>query len=89
VPRTPPALASHAVRRSGPDPPQETPMNEDTIQGNWKQLAGKLKQKWGKLTDDDLQKASGQREYLLGKLQEHYGLAKEEATAELKTLGYV
>jgi uncharacterized protein YjbJ (UPF0337 family) len=59
-------------------------MNEDTVKGNWKQLSGKIKQKWGKLTDDDLLKAEGNREYLVGKLQEHYGLAKDKAEQQLK-----
>ncbi len=61
-------------------------MNEDIISGNWKQFAGKVKQKWGKLTDDDLVRAEGNREYLLGKLQEHYGLNKEKAEEHLKNL---
>jgi uncharacterized protein YjbJ (UPF0337 family) len=64
-------------------------MNEDTVKGDWKQMTGKLKEKWGKLTDDDLKQAKGKREVLLGKLQEHYGLVKEQAEADLKTLGYV
>lgn len=62
-------------------------MNKDTVKGNWKQLSGKLKEKWGKLTDDDLKAAEGNNEYLLGKLQEHYGLAKDKATANLKEIG--
>ena len=44
-------------------------MNEDRIKGQWKQLAGKLKEKWGKLTDNDLQRADGSSEYLAGRLQ--------------------
>ena len=62
-------------------------MNNDTVKGNWKQLSGKLKEKWGKLTDDDLKAAEGNNEYLLGKLQEHYGIAKDKATASLKKFG--
>ncbi|MBN8481823.1 MAG: CsbD family protein [Xanthomonadales bacterium] len=54
-------------------------MNEDRIKGKWKQLAGTLKEKWGKLTDDDLKVAEGNSEYLAGKIQERYGLAKDEA----------
>jgi len=64
-------------------------MNKDTVQGNWKQLSGKIKAKWGKLTDDDLTRAEGNREHLLGKLQEHYGLAKDKADQNLKELGFV
>ncbi len=64
-------------------------MNKDTAEGNWKQLAGKIKAKWGKLTDDDLARAEGNREYLLGKIQEHYGLAQDKAEERLKELGLV
>ncbi len=59
-------------------------MNEDRIKGKWKQLSGTLKEKWGKLTDDDLQIAEGNREYLAGKIQERYGLAKDEAAKHVK-----
>jgi len=54
-------------------------MNSDQIAGQWKQLKGSAKQQWGKLTDDDLDVINGQRESLVGKLQERYGIAKEEA----------
>jgi len=59
-------------------------MNQDTIKGQWKQLTGKLKSQWGKLTDDDLQVAEGDTEYLAGKLQERYGIAKDEAERQIK-----
>jgi uncharacterized protein YjbJ (UPF0337 family) len=59
-------------------------MNEDTIKGQWKQLAGKLKEKWGKLTDDDLKRAEGNTEYLTGRVQERYGIAKDEAEKQVK-----
>lgn len=59
-------------------------MNEDKIQGQWKQLSGKLKAKWGKLTDDDLAVADGNREYLIGKLQERYGMARDIVEKQLK-----
>jgi uncharacterized protein YjbJ (UPF0337 family) len=62
-------------------------MNEDKIKGQWKQLAGKLKSKWGKLTDDDLKIAEGDSEYLTGKLQEHYGVARDEARRQVKEFG--
>jgi uncharacterized protein YjbJ (UPF0337 family) len=63
-------------------------MNKDTFKGDWKQLSGKLKYSWGKLTDDDLLRAKGDGEYLVGKLQEYYGLSKEKAQAGLRELGY-
>ncbi|MEO8461438.1 MAG: CsbD family protein [Dokdonella sp.] len=59
-------------------------MNEDTLKGKWKQAAGKIKAKWGKLTDDDITRAEGNREYLVGKLQESYGMAKDRAEQEIK-----
>jgi len=63
-------------------------MNQDSVQGEWKQLSGKLKQAWGKLTEDDLLKAEGSIEYLVGKLQEYYGLSKEKVEEGLQELGY-
>ena len=59
-------------------------MNADTLKGQWKQLHGKLKARWGKLTDDDLKIADGTTEYLAGKLQERYGIAKDEAQKQIK-----
>jgi uncharacterized protein YjbJ (UPF0337 family) len=59
-------------------------MNWDTIQGNWKQLTGRAKQQWGKLTDDDLTLVAGHRDQLAGKIQERYGIAKDEAEDQLQ-----
>lgn len=59
-------------------------MNEDRIKGQWKQLSGKLKSRWGKLTDDDLRVADGDAEYLAGRLQERYGIAKDEAIKQVR-----
>lgn len=59
-------------------------MNNDRIKGNWKQLHGKLKAKWGKLTDDDLDVAEGNTEYLAGKLQERYGIARDAAEKQIR-----
>ncbi len=58
-------------------------MNWDKIEGNWKQLKGTVKEKWGKLTDDDITIIAGKRELLAGKLQERYGFAKDQAHKEL------
>lgn len=58
-------------------------MNDDRIQGNWKQLTGKIKAQWGDLTDDDLTRAEGNTEYLVGKLQERYGIARDEAQRQV------
>lgn len=59
-------------------------MNKDIIQGNWEQLKGDVKAKWGDLTDDDLTEIGGNREKLLGKIQEAYGQAREDAEKELE-----
>jgi len=59
-------------------------MNWDQAKGNWKQFKGQVKQKWGKLTDDDLTRINGKREELVGRIQERYGLAKEQAEKELE-----
>jgi uncharacterized protein YjbJ (UPF0337 family) len=58
-------------------------MNWDRIEGNWKQLTGKVKEKWGQLTDDDLTQINGNREQLEGILQERYGYAKDKAKTEI------
>lgn len=58
-------------------------MNEDIFQGKWKQLKGDVQKKWGKLTNDDLDRIEGNREKMVGTLQERYGLKKEEAKREL------
>lgn len=54
-------------------------MNSDELQGKWKQMKGSVRQQWGKLTDDDLEMIAGQRDRLIGKLQERYGYLREEA----------
>ena len=59
-------------------------MNSDTIKGQWKQLNGRIKTQWGKLTDDDLTVAEGNSEYLAGKVQERYGVTKELALKQVE-----
>jgi len=58
-------------------------MNADIIKGQWKQVTGRAKVTWNKLTDDDLGVAEGHRDYLVGKLQERYGWAKDRAEDEV------
>lgn len=58
-------------------------MDWDRVEGNWKQLTGKVKEKWGDLTDDDLTSINGKRDQLEGKLQERYGYAKDKARDEV------
>ena len=57
-------------------------MNSDQFEGKWKQLKGSVKQRWGKLTDDDLTTLSGKKDELIGRLQERYGITREQATRE-------
>ena len=59
-------------------------MNWDIATGNWKTFKGKVKQQWGKLTDDDLTQIEGKRDELLGRIQERYGGAKDEADKQVK-----
>ncbi|HEY4899538.1 MAG TPA: CsbD family protein [Terriglobales bacterium] len=59
-------------------------MNSDQMQGKWKQMKGSVKEKWGKLTDDDLDIIAGRQDQLLGKIQERYGITKEEAAKQVK-----
>ena len=59
-------------------------MNWDIVEGNWKQFQGKVKTQWGKLTDDQLHIIGGKRVMLMGKLQEIYGLSKDEAEKQIK-----
>ncbi|WP_439577940.1 CsbD family protein [Elioraea sp.] len=59
-------------------------MNKDMIAGNWKQLVGKAKVQWGKLTDDDLAVIEGRQDQLVGRIQERYGIAREEAERQVQ-----
>ena len=59
-------------------------MNRDILEGKWKQLKGSVKEKWGELTDDELDKSKGRFDKLAGLLQERYGYAKDEAEQELE-----
>ena len=58
-------------------------MNEDTFKGQWMQLKGKIREQWGKLTDDDITQINGNREQLEGKLQARYGYAKDQVRKEI------
>ncbi|HXG79437.1 MAG TPA: CsbD family protein [Methyloceanibacter sp.] len=60
-------------------------MNWDRIEGNWKQFRGKVLQQWGKLTNDDLDQVEGRRVELVGRIQERYGIAKDEAEKQVDT----
>lgn len=59
-------------------------MNTDTLEGNWKQIRGKAQEKWGKLTNDDLDVINGKKDQLTGKIQERYGKSRDEAEKEVK-----
>ena len=60
-------------------------MNWDRIEGNWKQVRGKMKEQWGKLTDDDFDVIAGKRDQLVGRIQESYGISKDEAERQVRT----
>jgi uncharacterized protein YjbJ (UPF0337 family) len=59
-------------------------MNSDVLKGQWNQLKGKIKQQWGRLTDDDIAEINGDRDLLVGKLQELYGRSREDAEKDLE-----
>ena len=59
-------------------------MNWDRVEGNWKQVSGKVKQQWGKLTDDTLTQINGKRDHLVGKIQEAYGINRDEADRQVR-----
>jgi len=58
-------------------------MNWDRIEGNWKEFKGRVREQWGKLTDDDLERAAGKRDQLIGRIQERYGIAREVADRQV------
>jgi uncharacterized protein YjbJ (UPF0337 family) len=58
-------------------------MDWNRVEGNWKQFKGKVKEKWGQLTDDDLDVIAGHRDQLEGKIQERYGLAKDQVRKDI------
>ncbi|MBE2237417.1 MAG: CsbD family protein [Caldilineaceae bacterium] len=58
-------------------------MNEDILKGQWRQLKGSIQKKWGEITDDDMAQIDGEREKMVGKLQERYGYSREKAENEL------
>lgn len=62
-------------------------MNWDRIEGNWKQIKGKAKVQWGKLTDDDFDVIAGNKDQLIGKIQESYGISKDEAEKQVDLFG--
>ena len=59
-------------------------MNWDTVKGQWKQIRGRVKERWGELTDDDLDRIEGKRDQLLGAVQKRYGIARDEAEREVR-----
>ena len=59
-------------------------MNKDTVEGNWKQFKGKVKEQWGKLTDDDFDVIAGKRDQLVGRIQQRHGISRDEAEKQVK-----
>ena len=60
-------------------------MNEDILEGKWTQLKGKVKEQWGKLTDDEIDQLNGKKDQLVGRVQERYGLARDQAERDVDT----
>jgi uncharacterized protein YjbJ (UPF0337 family) len=77
-------IVAGAIQQGSVPSQRRISMNEDRIQGKWKQLKGTIQEKWGKLTNDDLDVAEGNTEYLAGKIQERYGMARDEAEKAAK-----
>jgi uncharacterized protein YjbJ (UPF0337 family) len=71
------ALSTHFTSTGG------AAMDWNRVEGNWKQMKGKVKEKWGKLTDDDLNVINGRRDQLEGKIQERYGVAKDQVRKDI------
>jgi uncharacterized protein YjbJ (UPF0337 family) len=90
VPRAPAFAGAEPGKLDGvgkEQPTQETSrMNTDQLKGNWKQFVGKAKEKWGRLTDDDWKVVEGKRDQLAGRIQERYGIAREEAERQVADL---
>ena len=58
-------------------------MNTDVLEGKWRQVRGQVRERWGKITNDELDQIAGKRDQLIGKIQEKYGLARDEAEQQL------
>jgi uncharacterized protein YjbJ (UPF0337 family) len=83
------ALWNFKINMTLPEHPsliaRNKPMDWNRIEGSWKQTTGKIKEKWGKLTDDDLTQINGKREQFEGKIQERYGIAKDQVRKNVDT----
>jgi len=77
------SAVSDATRKSLLALSVEDVMNEDTLKGQWNQLKGKVREKWGMLTNDDVNLIQGKSEQLVGKIQERYGIARDEAERQV------
>jgi uncharacterized protein YjbJ (UPF0337 family) len=78
------AAAPAIIPQASPAQAADILPNWQQVEGNWNQFAGKVKQRWGKLTDDDLTVINGKRQELVGKVQERYGIAKQEAERQVR-----
>jgi uncharacterized protein YjbJ (UPF0337 family) len=76
-------LSEHPAKRGNPNIERRGQMNWDRVEGNWKQLTGKVKEQWGKLTEDDITVINGKQDQLVGRIQERYGIAKDEAERQV------
>jgi uncharacterized protein YjbJ (UPF0337 family) len=81
--RCPQAVSAGVALKPAVKTEETKSMNWDRIEGNWKQFTGKVREQWGKLTDDDLDVIAGKRQKLAGRIQERYGIAVDQAEREI------
>src|SRR5581483_670108 len=82
-PRLRPTLSGDGHEHQAAEPNRRPKMNWDRLEGNWKQMKGKVQQQWGKLTNDDMDLVEGKRTELIGRLQERYGIQRDEAERQI------
>lgn len=80
----PPEAEGHRSRRYRQQSLESHAMNWDQIEGNWKTVRGKVQEHWGKLTGDEIDRVEGKRDRLVGRIQERYGIAREEAERQVR-----
>jgi uncharacterized protein YjbJ (UPF0337 family) len=87
VPRRPELRRARRLRDTGTGPnghhDNGITMNSDRFEGNWKQLKGKVREQWGRLTDDHVDQIAGKRDQLVGRVQEAYGIERDEAERQV------
>jgi uncharacterized protein YjbJ (UPF0337 family) len=83
VPEFPGTFRGRETLNLSRSPTKESEMDWNRVEGNWKQFKGKVKEQWGRLTDDDLDAIAGKRDQLEGKIQERYGIARDQVRRDI------